>query len=379
MKAPLTFLQKLAYTLISICLIILLLYEAQSFFIPVAFAALFTLLLITPANALEKLGISRGISALISVLIAIVLVVVVFYFISSQIIGFKSDLPKVGQQLYIAVADMENWAQQRFHISNQHFKKFIDSVTTQSMTNTSAIVGSTFSTLSNVLVYLVLIPIYAFLLLLYRHIVVGFFVKSFSNAHALTVLSVLHQIRLIIKDYIFGLCIELLIVAILNYIGLLIIGVQYAILLAVVAAILNLIPYLGIYTATLLSMLITYTNNTPSAVLGVAIVMIVVHLIDSNILLPKVVGSKVKINALATILGVVVGSLLWGIPGMFLALPILAILKIIFDSVEHLQAWGYLLGDDSDNSEHVHKKRKNILMHLFKKNTGSKNSKNHNA
>ncbi|WP_288072274.1 AI-2E family transporter [Hydrotalea sp.] len=379
MKASLTFLQKLAYTLISICLIILLLYHAQSFFIPVAFAALFTLLLISPANAFEKWGISRGISALLAVLLAIILVLIVFYFISSQIIGFKSDLPKVGQQLYIAISDLENWAQQHFHISDQHFKKLIDSVTTQSMTSTSAIVGSTFSTLSNVLVYLVLIPIYTFLLLLYRHIVMGFFVKSFGNAHALTVIDVLHKIRMIIKDYVFGLLIELLIVAVLNYIGLLILGVQYAILLAVVAAILNLIPYLGIYTATLLSMLITYTNNTPNAVLGVAIVMIVVHLIDSNILLPKVVGSKVKINALATILGVVAGSLLWGIPGMFLALPILAILKIIFDSVEPLQSWGYLLGDDSDNSEHVHKKRKNILMHLFKKNTGSKNSKNHNA
>ena len=368
MKASLTFLQKLAYTLISICLIILLLYHAQSFFIPVAFAALFTLLLISPANAFEKWGISRGISALLAVLLTIILVLIIFYFISSQIIGFKSDLPKVGQQLYIAITDLENRAQQRFHVSDQHLKKFIDSVTIQSMTSTSAIVGSTFSTLSNVLMYLVLIPIYTFLLLLYRHIVVGFFVKSFGNAHALSVIGVLHRIRLIIKDYIFGLLIELLIVAILNYIGLLILGIQYAILLAVVAAILNLIPYLGIYTATLLSMLITYTSNTPAAVLGVAIVMIVVHLIDSNILLPKVVGSKVKINALATILGVVVGSLLWGIPGMFLALPILAILKIIFDSVESLQPWGYLLGDENGHTTNNPSNKSNqFFMRLFRK------------
>jgi predicted PurR-regulated permease PerM len=337
-----------------------------------AFACLFTLLLISPANMFEKWGVSRGISALLAVLLAVILVVVVFYFISAQIIGFKSDLPKVAQQLYVALTDLENWAQQRFHISDRHFKTFLDSITSQSMTNTSAIVGSTFSTLSNVLVYLVLIPIYTFLLLLYRHIVVGFFIKSFSNAHALRVIDVLHRIRLIIKDYIFGLLIELFIVAILNYIGLLILGVQYAILLAVVAAILNLIPYLGIYTATLLSMLITYTNNTPSAVLGVAIVMIVVHLIDSNILLPKVVGSKVKINALATILGVVVGSLLWGIPGMFLALPILAILKIIFDSVESLQPWGYLLGDDSSNEKSTSSKRKHFFARWLQKNAASR-------
>ncbi|MGC8751419.1 AI-2E family transporter [Hydrotalea sp.] len=365
MKTSLTFLQKLAYALISVCLIILLLYYAQSFFIPLAFAALFTLLLISVANVFEKWGISRGISALIAVLLAILVVLFVFYFISSQIISFRNDVPKVAQQLYIAVTDLENWAQQRFHISDQHLKKFIDSITAQSMSSTSAIVGSTVSTLSNVLVYLVLIPIYTFLFLLYRHIIIDFFVKSFGNTHALTVINVLHRIRLMIKDYIFGLLIELLIVAILNYIGLLIVGVQYAILLAVVAAILNLIPYLGIYTATLFGMLVTYTNNTPSAVLGVAIVMIIVHLIDSNFLLPKVVGSKVKINALATILGVVVGSLLWGIPGMFLALPILAILKIIFDSVESLEPWGYLLGDDSETKSTKSAKRKNIFNKLL--------------
>jgi predicted PurR-regulated permease PerM len=112
-------------------------------------------------------------------------------------------------------------------------------------------------------------------------------------------------------------------------------------------------------------MLVTYTNNTPSAVLGVAIVMIALHLIDSNFLLPKVVGSKVKINALATILGVVVGSLLWGIPGMFLALPILAMLKIIFDSVESLEPWGYLLSDDSETKSSKSANRKNFFTKLL--------------
>jgi predicted PurR-regulated permease PerM len=226
LKTSLTFLQKLAYALISICLIILLLYYAQSFFIPLAFAALFTLLLISVADIFEKWGTSRGISALIAVLLAILVVLFVLYFISSQIISFRSDVPKVAQQLYIAVTDLDNWAPQRFHISDHHLKKFIDSITAQSMSRTSAIVGSTVSTLSIVLVYLVLIPIYKFVFLLYRHIIIGCFVKSFGNTHALTVINFLHRIRLMIKDYIFGLLIELLIVAILNYIGLLFVDVQ---------------------------------------------------------------------------------------------------------------------------------------------------------
>ena len=62
--------------------------------------------------------------------------------------------------------------------------------------------------------------------------------------------------------------------------------------------------------------------------------------------LPRVVGSKVKINALVTILGVILGEHLWGIAGMFLAIPIIALLKVVFDSVETLNAWGFILGDE---------------------------------
>jgi predicted PurR-regulated permease PerM len=94
-------------------------------------------------------------------------------------------------------------------------------------------------------------------------------------------------------------------------------------------------------------MLITFTTNGAAAVLGVAVVLVIVHLVDSNILLPRIVGSKVKINALVTIVGVLVGSAIWGIAGMFLAIPLIAILKVIFDGVESLSSWGLLLGDDT--------------------------------
>ena len=174
-----------------------------------------------------------------------------------------------------------------------------------------------------------------------------FFIASFSEHHTERVKDILAKTKRVIKGYIVGLFIEMLIVAAMNCIGFFILGVKYALLLGVIAALLNLIPYLGIFTACLLSLLITFTTATPSTVLGVAVVLIIVHIIDSNILLPKVVGSKVKINALVTILGVILGSTIWGIPGMFLAIPIIAILKVIFDGVDSLNPWGMLLGDDA--------------------------------
>jgi predicted PurR-regulated permease PerM len=136
------------------------------------------------------------------------------------------------------------------------------------------------------------------------------------------------------------------IVAILICAGFLILGVKYAILLGIFSALLKLIPYLGIVTACLLTILITVSTNSPATVTGALIVLLIVHIIDGNFLFPAIVGSKVKMNALATIVGVVIGNALWGIAGMFLAIPLLATLKVIFDSVEPFRPWAILLGDD---------------------------------
>ncbi len=337
---------KLSHSLLSIALILLLMYLGQNILIPLAFAGLLSILLITPCNHLEKYGVPRGIAAIISLIIALTIVFIILYFISSQIINFKNDLPIVGKQLFIAVTDLQNWAKEKFNISSDSMREFLHSATSQTLSNTSSLVGSTFSTLSSTFIYMALIPIYTFLLLLYRNLVVRFFIKSFTEQHTQRVHAILAKTRHVIKSYIVGLFIEMLIVASINCIGFFILGVKYALLLGVLSAILNLIPYLGIFTACILSVLITFTTNTPGTVLGVAIVLVIVHLVDSNILLPKIVGSKVKINAMVTILGVLVGHALWGLPGMFLAIPIIAILKVIFDGVENLEAWGLILGDD---------------------------------
>jgi len=71
-----------------------------------------------------------------------------------------------------------------------------------------------------------------------------------------------------------------------------------------------------------------------------------VQFLDNNILMPRIVGSKVKINALATIVGVVVGGELAGIAGMFLSLPIIAVLKVVFDRTDSFKQWGVLFGDE---------------------------------
>jgi putative permease len=144
-----------------------------------------------------------------------------------------------------------------------------------------------------------------------------------------------------------GLFIEMLVVAAANCAAFYILGVKYALLLGIIAAILNIVPYLGIFSACVLCTLITFTTNSLSTVIGVIISLIIIHMIDSNILMAKIVGSKVKLNALASIIGVVFFSATWGLVGTFLAIPIMAILKVIFDDVEAFRPFAILMGDDS--------------------------------
>ncbi|GGH81826.1 putative PurR-regulated permease PerM [Filimonas zeae] len=322
-------------------------YVGQSILVPLSFAGLFSIILMSPCDFLEKRKMPRTMAAAISVLLFLIVISIILYFISSQLISFQNDLPKLGVQLQQALLDLEIWIQQRFHISSAKMTEFLNSATSQTLSHTSSLVGTTVSTLSSALIYMVLIPIYTFLLLLYRGIITRFFIKSFQEQHTPLVHTIMGKTRHVIKSYIAGLIIEMVIVAIMNCAGFFILGVKYALMLGVIAALLNLIPYVGIFTACILSMLITFTTNTPATVFGVAVVLVIVHIIDSNILLPKVVGSKVKINALVTIVGVIIGSAIWGIAGMFLAIPFMAILKVIFDGVESLHAWGILLGDET--------------------------------
>lgn len=334
---------KLSHGLTILVLLLLILYVAQHILMPLAFAGLFAILLIAPCKYLEKHGLSRGISAMLSLLGALILFTVISYFISSQLLNFKKDIPSVIAQLTIALQNLENAVKQRFSISSNSMDEFIHSVTSQTLS--FSLFSTTFSTLSGTVVYFLIIILYVFLLLLYRGLMVKFLLKSFADSTS-KVLGILTDVRYVIKSYLLGLITEMVIVAFLNCLGFFILGVKYFLLLGVIAALLNLVPYLGIFIACILSMLVTFTTNTPGTVAGVGIVLLIVHLIDGNILFPRIVGSKVKMNALATIFGVLVGGALWGIPGMFLAIPLIAILKVVLEEVEGMQSWCILLGDD---------------------------------
>jgi predicted PurR-regulated permease PerM len=159
------------------------------------------------------------------------------------------------------------------------------------------------------------------------------------------VVDVLEATKKLIQSYLVGLCIEAFIVAVLNSTALLLIGIEYALLIGIIGAVLNVIPYIGGITSVAIPMVLAIVTKEPVYALWVLLAYAIIQLIDNNYLMPKIVASKVRVNALVSIVVVFVGGALWGIPGMFLSLPLTAIIKVILDHIEQLKPWGFLIGD----------------------------------
>jgi predicted PurR-regulated permease PerM len=228
----------------------------------------------------------------------------------------------------------------------------INSATSNVKQSGTQVIGETVFTITHTFFFIIIIAIYTFLILFYRHMIKKFIIEVFGKTNETDIREVLGESKNIVQKYMTGLVIEMAIVAVLNTGVLLIIGVKYAIFLGILSAILNIIPYIGIISGLIFTSLITLTTSTHlSDIAWIIIGFEVIHFLDANFLMPRIVGSKVKINALVTILGVVIGGTLLGLPGIFLALPTIAILKIIFDRIEDLKPWGKLMGGDTSQEK----------------------------
>src|SRR5215831_3408881 len=350
------FTQRLSYTLISYILVVWLLYIGRNILTPMALAAVFALFLTGPCNWLERKGVPRGLASLLSFVLFIAIGTILFFIISAQIANFSAEGPRLVGQVREGLDHLLQSTKDRFHISNQRMDELMNSLSSNTIPDVTGFLGGTFSTIYSTVILLVLIPVYTFLLLYYRHIIAKFIAGCFESKQTERVYETLVNARAVIQNYTLGLLLKMIIVATLNCIGFFILGFPDALLMGVIAAVLNIIPYLGIFTACILSILISITTS-PAMVVGVVFVLLCVHLIDAYFILPLVVSSKVKINAFATIVGVITGGAIWGIPGMFLAIPFMAILKLVSDEIESRPPWGVLLGADPSTKKAVKKKK----------------------
>lgn len=329
--------------LFGITLFIYALGNLRDLLVPVSFAIIFSILLNPLVNWFKKHHIPHLFSIIIAMLIAIIFFAGILYFLSSQIVGFGDNLPLLKTKLGAVLIQLEKWLQVKFGMAINKQVQLLNDAFNSSKTLVGKTVGTALGTLSIIF----LLPVYIFLLLFYKSLILNFLYEVFAEENTKRVSEILNQTKSAIQSYMVGLLLEALIVATLNSIALMILGVEYPILLGVIGAILNMIPYIGGIIAIALPVLMaTLTKDGFSTQIGVIIAYAIIQFIDNNILVPRIVSSKVQLNSLFSILVVLLGGALWGVPGMFLSIPAFAILKIIFDRVDDLKPWGKLLGDE---------------------------------
>ena len=355
MKAFLSwpFYLKLASVLISIMILGYLAIQGQDLIIPMIMGLLFAILLVPVCNFLEKkLRFNRSISAIVVSVLGLALIGLILYLIGVQTTSFSEDWPAFQKQITVAFDSIQDWIAHKFGVQKHKQLTYINDLAQKSLSTGTVIVEKMLKSITYILMLIGLTFLFTLFILIYRRQLVRFIIMCFADKHKAVVMDVVNSIQYMVKKYLIGLIIQMVLVTILSFIAYTIIGIKYNFLLAIITGIFNVLPYLGILIATVLGVFVTFATSSAANVLWVLVGMVAVHAVDGNIIMPKIVGSQVKLNSLIVIIGLIVGESIWGVMGMFLTIPIMAIAKIIFDRVEDLKPWGYLMGDDDDAKEY---------------------------
>ncbi len=350
---------KVTIILLGLTLFVFALINMRPLLIPVSFALLLSLLLNPLVNRFEKWRVPKVLAISIALLIALAGIAGAGYFLSTEISGFGTELPTLKKKFFELTAQFQHEINTRFGIDSKKQNQYI-SEAEQGM---KPWIGSTLGTVASSLSILFLLPVYTFLLLYYKKILLNFVYEILENKNLKEVDIVLNQTKNAVQNYTLGLLLEAIIVAALNTTALFILGVKYSLLLGVLGALLNVIPFIGGILAVLLPITIaTITKDGFHTQIWIIVAYLVIQFTDNHFLVPYIVSSRVKINALVSIFIVLAGAAVWGVPGMFLSIPFTGVLKIIFDRVEELKPWGRVIG-----SEVAVKQRKTLTIRKNKK------------
>jgi len=353
------FYAKLALVLVGLIALGFLVIHGKEILDPLMFGFLFAILLLPVSNFFERrFRFPRSMASFVSILLLVAFISGIVYLVGSQISGLADDWPQLKNQINQSAGDVQGWIQNKFHVNVQKQMNYVHNTTNKIMSSGTAVLSQTFLSVSSLFLFYIFIIVFTFFILFYRRLLFRFILWVFDKDDEPIVHDIAENIQKILRQYILGLLLEMFVVACVACTAFWIIGIKYAALLGIITGLFNIIPYVGIFSALALSATITFATGAASKALIVAIVVVCIHAVDSNFLLPVIVGSKVRLNALITFLGILLGEMLWGLSGMFLSIPTIAILKIIFDRIETLKPWGFLLGGEYEYKESAEKAMK---------------------
>ncbi|WP_020528702.1 AI-2E family transporter [Flexithrix dorotheae] len=326
-------------------LLIVGLYFLSSLLTPLVFAAIISLLLLPICQKLESWKINRIISILAVLLMSTVLVGIISFFFISQFNNFLEDFPNLQDKIEKSAGNFYQDLNQQLGLEVKDPVSFLQNNSSGLMSSGSKYLSKFFGATSGLISFLTLVPIYCFLLLLYRNKFKNAFLDFFPSEKCKKIKTIIVEIKETVQQYFLGLLIVISIIAVLNSIGLLALGIKYSILLGVFSALLTVIPYVGVVVGGLIPVLIALVTKDslwyPAGVVGI---YWLVQFLEGNLITPKIVGAQVDLNALAVIFGLLAFGQLWGLIGLILAVPIIAVIKVVFSYSENLKPIASMLG-----------------------------------
>jgi len=333
--------QRLTYILLATFLVIYGLILARDFLYPIAFGILISYLLYPIVNFFEKKSFPRIFSIMLTIILALALFAALALFVLKRISLFLDELPMFREMTISHIESLQHSIESQFGIPAERFKNFL----LNQIFNLGAQSEKVFATTTGTIFVILMQPVYVFLFLYYRTKFAYFILKIVGKQNRVIAVKALREIAGVVTQYMLGVFTVVLILCFFNSIGLLLIGIKYPLLLGVISALFSFIPYFGNFIGGLVPFTFALlTEDSSKYALRIAIFVYCIHFFENNILSPNIVGNNVRINPFVIILGLIIGALIWGIPGMLVAIPFLAMLKIILKNIPGLQPYVYLLG-----------------------------------
>jgi predicted PurR-regulated permease PerM len=325
---------------------ITLLVVGQAFFIPFILAVFLSFLLFPISNKLEKIKVPKALAIIISILVALVFVAALIWFFVGQVTNFQDDLPLLKSKINEKGARIINWISGITHIEQDRIRSWMHTKIRESDDAGAQVVIGVFSFTGTFIAMLGLIPVYIFFLTYFKE-KYKTFVKLISKDNHIKTIQIIEKISTVSKNYLKGVFIDVVILSVLSSVGYMLLGIKHAILFGVLAAMLNVIPYIGVLVGSLLPVIMAMiTKDEIGYAIGAIGVAAVVQFLDNNIINPYIVGSSVSINPLTAIVVLIIGAMIWGIPGMVLSIPLAGVAKLICDNIETLKPYGFLIGEE---------------------------------
>lgn len=338
---------KVTIILFLLLMIFHILSVGRAILIPVSIGILVTFLLMPVSRKLQQKGVPAIPAIILSILLMIIVAGGLIFFLSSQMMSFSEELPMLREKITDKFGILQQFVSDRFHISEKRQVEWIREQLINTLQSSGQLFSNIFSATGSFLAAATLIPIYIFFFTYYRHKFIEFMKHLTPPDKHTWMIDIMHRTSMVSQKYLVGLLIDISILSVLNSIGFLILGINHAILLGVIAGILNIIPYIGVLIGSIFPIsMALLTNDNVWVAVGALGVCVFVQFLDNNFITPKVVGSAVSINPLATMIALLIGGYMWGVAGMMLFIPYLGMLKVILDNVEPMRPFGFLIGEE---------------------------------